>query len=475
MNQLNYKNFFFLTVLLMAFSCKVPMTSSVMPDRKMPDIFFQKEDSVTIADIQWKNYFSDKYLIAIIDSALKNNFDVKIALERIQAAESEVILRNGASKPILNGIVNSKLTKYGNFTMDGAGNKNTVIYDGKNIPTYLPDYFAGFQASWEIDAWGKIRSQKKAAAARLLASVEGKNLVITNLIAKIVTVYIDLLSYNKSLNILDETIQIQQKAFETVKLQKEAAETNELAVKEFEAQLLNLKSLRFESVQLISEKENELYLLLGSYPRIIQRDSSYFDKPITSQIKSGIPASILRNRPDIRQAELELMATKADLMAAKAAFYPTVNISAGLGLQAFQPALLFKPESIFLNVLGNLTAPLINKSAIKASFKQANSLQLQALYQYQKSILNGYVDTYNEIQRIKNLQTAYDLKLQEVLVLSKSIEIASDLFRFGRANYLEVLITQQNSIAAKLALVQIKKNQLVATVNLYKALGGGWK
>lgn len=459
----------------MAVSCKAPMTSAVIPDKKMPDTFFQKEDSVTIADIQWKNYFSDKSLIAIIDSALKNNLDVKIALERIQAAESAVLLRNGANKPMLNGIVNSKLTRYGDYTMDGAGNKNTVIYDGKNIPTYLPDYFAGFQASWEIDAWGKIRSQKKAAVARLLASVEGKNLVITNLIAKIVTVYIELLSYDKSLKILDETIQIQQNAFEIVKLQKEAAETNELAVKEFEAQLLNLKSLRFESVQLISEKENELFLLLGTYPTIIQRDSTYFDKPIANQIKSGIPPSLLRNRPDIRQAELELMATKADLMAAKAAFYPSINISAGLGLQAFQLVLLLKPESIFLNMLGSLTAPLINKSAIKASFKQANAFQLQALYQYQKSILNGYIDTYNELQKIKNLQTAYDLKLQEVLVLSKSIDIASDLFRFGRANYLEVLITQQNSIAAKLALVQIKKNQLVATVNLYKALGGGWK
>lgn len=465
----------FITACITVSSCKMPQVAQQPYSKPLPESFADVKDSANSATISWKQFFTDKNLIGLIDSALLNNWDVQIALQRIQAAQSDVLFTKGALKPFVNGVVAPGITKFGDYTMDGAGNKGTEINNGKDIPKHLPDYLTGFQASWEIDAWGKLRNKKKAAAARFLSSVEGRTIVGTNLVAEIANAYFELLGFDQTLKIIDETILLQQNALAIVKVQKEAAVTNELAVKQFEAQLLNLQSFRLEIVQQIAETESRINFLAGRYPQPVVRDTSSFINTIPAQVKIGIPSALLRNRPDVRQAELEMMAAKADVQSAKAAFYPSINITAGIGLQAFKPVLLFKPESIVYGLLGSLTAPLINRSAIKAEFNFANAVQLEALYNYQKSIVNGYVEVYNEVLRIKNLQQVFELKTQEVGVLTQSIDISTDLFRFGRANYLEVLITQQNSLNARLELVRVKKEQFRSTANLYKALGGGWQ
>jgi outer membrane protein TolC len=194
------------------------------------------------------------------------------------------------------------------------------------------------------------------------------------------------------------------------------------------------------------------------------------------QIKAGIPSQLLQNRPDIRKAEYDLIASRCNVKAAKAAFYPAFNITGSAGFQSFNTSFLFNsPQSVAYNLLGGLTAPLINRSAIQSHYKNAKANQMEALYQYQKSILNAYVEVSNELSNIKNLDTILLIKKEEVEVLTASVDISTELFKSGRASYFEVLMTQKTALQSRLELVTTKKRQNNATVNIYKALGGGWR
>jgi outer membrane protein, multidrug efflux system len=472
--NLKYNAIFF-TALLLLYSCKTPQIATQKPLLQMPAAFDNNNDTVSAATMNWQQYFRDKYLVSLIDTALKNNWDVQIAIQRIQQSQSNVLLSKGALKPFVNAALIPGITKFGEYTMDGAGNKNTEIFNGKDVPVHLPDYFVGLQTNWEVDLWGKLKNKKKAAINRFLASAEGRNIVVTNLIAEIATAYYELTGLDQSLKIIDETIALQDSALALVRLQKEALTATELGVKQFEAQLLNLRSLRLQIIQQIAITENNINFLAGRYPQKIERDTVLAISQFTSQLKTGLPSALLQNRADIRQAEFELMASKADVQSAKAAFYPSLNITAGLGLQAFKPNLLFNGTSLAYNAFGNLAAPVINRSAIKAEFNYANAAQVEAMYNYQKVIVNGYIEVYNQVLQIKNLQQIFDLKTQEVSALTEAIRVSSLLLRANRANYIDVLLAQQNALQAKLDLVETQKNQMLSAVNVYKALGGGWR
>jgi outer membrane protein, multidrug efflux system len=291
-------------VALLASSCSSVQTIQQESFQSMPESFDTTKDATNSADINWKQFSNDKNLITLIDTALKNNWDVMIALQRIKAAQSDVLLSKGALKPIVNGSGGAGIRKFGLYTMDGAGNITTEIYNGKIIPTHLPDYFIGLQTSWELDIWGKLRNKRQAAAARLLASTEGRNLVITNLITEISIAYYELLALDNQLAIIDESIALQENAFKIVKVQKEAAAANELAVRQFEAQLLNLRSMKKEVLQQIAENENKINSLCGRFPQPIARDKSSLTQFLPPQFKVGVPSALLQNIPDIRQAEL---------------------------------------------------------------------------------------------------------------------------------------------------------------------------
>ena len=222
--------------------------------------------------------------------------------------------------------------------------------------------------------------------------------------------------------------------------------------------------------------ENNINFLLGRYPQTINRNKTELIKELPFKPTVGIPSNLLKNRPDIKQAEFDLMASKADVKAAKAAFYPSLNINGSIGFQAFKAGLLFtNPQSMAYSLLGNLVAPLLNRSAIKAEFKTANAMQQEALFNYQKTILNGYVEVYNEVAKINSLEKIVDFKTKQVNTLTQAIETSSDLFKTGNASYIEVLMAQTGSLDAKLQLIDAKKRQYNALVDIYKALGGGWK
>jgi NodT family efflux transporter outer membrane factor (OMF) lipoprotein len=366
--------------------------------------------------------------------------------------------------------------KVGRYTSQGAGDASTDIKPGKAVPDWLPDYRIGITASWEADIWGKLHNAKQAAVTRYLSTIEGRNFVITNLVAEIANSYYELLALDNQLQIVKQSLQLQQNALEVIRIQKQAAAATELAVKKFEAEVLNSQSMQFNILQKIKERENTINFLLGRYPQPIQRDTADFLAAVPSAVSAGVPSQLLSNRADIKQAALELEASKLDLKVAKAEFYPSFNITGGVGFQAFNPTYLVKfPESLLFSLAGDLAGPLINKNAIKAEYYNANARQIQAVYNYERSILNGYIEVSTELSNLQNLQQQYNYKSKEVETLVMSIDISNELFKAARADYLEVLLTQRDALDARLELIETKLGQFNSVVNLYRSLGGGWK
>lgn len=458
--------------------CKTPSLIQENTLKPVPSSYSSigQSDTTNVADVNWKTFFSDTVLVSLIDTALRNNPDMLMALQRIEAVRSDVIFSKGQLLPMISGSGWAGQEKTGEYSVNWAGNEGGTYASGDPLrPTYN-DFFLGFHSSWEIDVWGKLRNRKKAALSRYLASIEGKNWIVTNLVAEVSNIYYELLSLDNQLDIIRETIKLQEEALEVVRSQKAGGAASELAVQQFEAQWLHTRGLEKEILQEITETENRINYLLGRFPQPVERNPVIFNDSIPVQVDVGLPAQLLQNRPDIRQATFELAASEADVKAARAAFYPSLNITGIAGFNAFNPTYLFlTPESISYSLFGGLTAPLINRSAIKAEFNRANAVQLEALYRYHQSIINGYVEVTNEMSAMNNLEQIYELKSREADVLTTSIETSSDLFRSGRATYLEVLLTQQNALQTRLELISTRKRQYHTFINIYKALGGGWR
>lgn len=462
---------------ILAVSCKIQQAQVATEMPKLPSTYITAVDTLdNTAMINWREYFKDEFLVGLIDTALQSNFDVLAIMQRMEVSRAYIKQTKGNLFPTIEGFTNVAQRKFGLYTMDGAGNITTPIYEDDLVPIHLPDYHFGLQASWEADVWGKLRSMKKAALSRYLASIEAKNWAVTNLISEVASVYYELLAMDEQQRIIAQTISLQENALEIVNVQKQVGAANELAVQQFEAQLLNSKGLEIEIAQSIVELESRINMLLGRLPQKINRNADQFNETEVYRVSSGVPSHLLQNRPDVRQAEFNVAASKADLRAARAAFYPSVNISAALGLQAFNTSfLLTTPESVAYTLLGGLVAPLVNRAAIDAEFRVAKAAQSEALYNYQRSIINGYVEVYNELNNVQNLERLYLLKREEAHTLTRSVETSTELFRTGRANYLEVIVAQENTIETRLELTDVKRRQLLSTVNLYKALGGGWR
>lgn len=465
-------------LILMALGgCKIPQMALKSENRSLPDVFLPHSgrDTSNIARLNWRTYFADSNLISLIDSALLYNQELNIIWQELAIGQNEVLARSGEYQPFVRWGAGAGVDKVGKFTRFGALEDQLELKPGKRFPEPLQDYSPGFVATWEVDIWKKLRNAKKAAVMRYLASVEGKNFMVTNLIAEIADAYYELMAMDNLLAIIDQSIAIQSDALKVVEQQKTAAKVTQLAVNRFQAQLLNTQNLRFVVQQQIVETENRIHFLTGKPTVPIVRNSSRLLAIQLDTFPSGIPAQLLLNRPDVRQAEQLLAASRLDVAVARANFLPSLGIRANLGLQSVNLAYLLNPESILFNLAGDLAAPLVNKKAIDAAYKTANAQQIQAVYRYEQSILNAFVDVRNQLAKMDNFSKSYATKNQEVDILNQSIRIATTLFNSARADYGEVLFTQREALASKMEIVEIKMQQLSAKVNLYRALGGGWQ
>ncbi len=458
-------------------ACTIPTGMVPRNERKaVPETFRGSTDSVNQAKVRWRDFFTDPNLVALIDTALHNNQELNIVLQEINVARNEVRARKGEYLPFVNLMGGAGVERAARYTRAGTVDETMEIEPGKPIPTPLPDYLITANATWQVDIWKKLRNAKKSAMLRYLATTEGRNFLVTRLIAEIADSYYELMALDNQLDILQKNIDIQQNALEIVKMEKEAAKVTELAVRRFEAEVLKNQSRLFTIHQQITVTENRINFLVGRFPQPVVRSSSTFPDLVPGVVQAGIPSQLLQNRPDIRQAELDLSASKIDVTVAKANFYPTLDITASVGYEAFKASyLISRPESMLYAAAGGLVAPLVNRNAIKAMYYSANARQIQAVYNYERSILNAYIEVANQLSNINNLQQSYTLRAQQVQALTQSIDISTRLFKSARADYMEVLLTQRDALESKFELVETKKQQLVAVVNVYQALGGGWE
>ena len=457
-------------------ACKTPALITRTENRTVPAGYNNSPDSTNTGKIRWAEFFTDPNLNALIETALKNNQELNISLQEIAIANNEIRARQGAYLPSvgIGGAVG--LNKVGRFTNEGALEANTEIAEGRRRSEFLPNFLLGPTASWEVDIWRKLRTAKKAAVIRYQSSVEGRNFRVTTLVAETATAYYELLGLDNELLIVQHNLEIQNNALKLVRTLKEATRVTELAVRRFEAQVLNTQGLQYGIQQRIVETENRINLLTGRYPQQpITRNSQAFSTLIPAVVYAGIPAQLLENRPDIKQAELNLVAAKLDVKVAKADFYPSLTISAAVGINAYNPAFLLKPESILFSLAGGLAGPWINRNGIIASYYSANARQTQAAYQYERTVLNAYIEVTNQLSNISNLEKSYATKAKQVEALTQSVTISDNLFKAARADYTEVLFTQRDALESRFQLIETKVQQLNAMISLYQALGGGWK
>ena len=423
-----------------------------------------------------KDFFVDHNLQRLIDMALANNFDLKAAVQRIEIARANTRLADVARLPQVAAVAGASVERYGKYTLNGVGNYDTNLSPNidkkQRIPNPTPDYFLGFRSSWEIDIWGKLKDRRSAAYARYLASQRGRQWLATQIVTEVARLYYELEALDYQLKIIQRNIALQNRGLEVVEAQMAGGRATALAVRQFRAQVLHTRGAEVEIRQAINRTENELNNLLGRFPTRIERDTAFIAKVVPQKIQAGIPANVLLQRPDVQQAELELIAAKADISAARKAFLPSLTLNPSIGLNAFKVPLLFSGASIAAGVAGSLAAPVINRGAITGGVNIANAEQAMAFYRYQSNLVQAYQEVMTQLQAIENAKKAYELKAEEVQTLSEGVANANDLYLAGYASYLEVIIAQGSVLQAEMEQSNIKREIFNAIINLYRSVGG---
>lgn len=441
------------------------------PNKTVPASFGGSESAGTsTARKKWRELFASSELRALIEQALANNRELSIQLQEIIIAKNEVSARKGEYAPKVDAHAGAGIEKVGHDTSQGRSD------EAHDVPENLGNFELGLRGTWEIDVWKRLRNAAKAAGMRYLATIEARNFMATQIVAEIARSYYELIALDNQSDILKRNIEVQANALEVVKLQKLAARVTELAVQKFEAEVLKNKSRLYDVEQQKTQTENRINFLVGRYPQPVARNPAELDAPLPSDVRAGLPSELLQNRPDVRQAELELEAAKLDVSVARTSFYPSLTLDAGVGYRSFNAAhLVNTPESLAWGAAGGITAPLLNRAAITAQYRSANARQLQAVFNYEKTLLQAFTDVANQLAMIANLQKSYELQSQQVDTLVRAVDVSNVLFQSARADYMEVLLTRRDSLEGQLELIETKKRQLQTIVGVYQALGGGWQ
>ncbi len=442
------------------------------------DTYRQPNEQASVSDVQacWKR---DSLLVQLIDSVLVRSNDIKIGFLEMAASRADFVYQRGLRMPTVGGVVQPSLRRFGKYTMDGVGNFDTKfstnITRDQVIPEHLPDLQIGVQSSWEWDIWGKLAKRKKASALRYLATESGQQWLITSLVAEVASAYGQLIALDKEMDILKANIDIQRKAFELVKVQKEAGVVNESAVQQLEAQLLNSRAQEGDVLQQITVLENQVRYYLNKPGAVIKRSPFPFQCSLDSTLFAHVQIDQLERRPDIRQAKLNLSAAFESKESAKLALKPSVVLSGILGVQGFQPAYLFQlPASMAYQLLGGITTPWLNRSAISADILRTDAQWKVQDLAYQNALIQGYLEWDTQVKALGYLQRQSQLKEREVLLTKGAINTVGTLFLTANASYLEVLTAQQNALRSELELLEYSRKRWTHAIQLYRVLGGGW-
>lgn len=469
----------FTAVVLMA--CNVPSKLS-QPGviQNLPVAYQQANaDTVSVASVPWKTFFTDTVLRQLIDTALVSNIDLLSTDQQIKIAATYLNMSKALTLPTLEAVVNLQMDRYAFYTMNGIGNfdlnKSASITSDMRIPAVVPDVMIGLRSQWEIDVWGKMKHMKKAALSRYLGTVQGKLFLQTNIVSEVAYRYYELLGLDFEIEVVQKNILLQEAALEIVKAQKLGGRATELAVLQFEALVYKTKAIEYAVRQQINDTENRLNLLLGRYPQPIKRGARLMQMSLPTNMQSGVPSNLLLLRTDVNRAMHDLTAAYEDVAVARAMYYPVFNITPYIGLQGFRLPSFFNAQSIATGIAGNVAAPIFNRRKIRGNYSIGEAQAKQAWLTYNKTMQTAVMEVQTSLQHIQNLAKQYELKQQEVKELIAAIGTANDLYTNGYANYLEVITAQKSLVEAEIELTLMKKVQFQAVVALYRATGGGWR
>ena len=420
-------------------------------------------DSLSMAEVSWKTIFTDPFLTKYIEEGLQNNIDIRIAIQQIAAAEA--YFKQGKVGYLPSIKANASVTHQ---ELSGNGQFGQV-FDGS-----LEQFDLSANLSWEADIWGKIRSNERASQANYLQSIAAHQAVKTYLISSISTTYYQLLALDQQLLITEQTIGTREKSVETIKALKEAGMVTQVAVDQNIAQLNNAKVLKVDIATAIFKSENVLSILLGMTPQHIER-GILETQTIDTDMKLGVPATLLSNRPDVMAAEYQLVQNFEMTNVARSNFYPSLTLTANGGFQSIELDKLLNVNSLFATLVSGLTQPVFKQRKIKTQYEVAKAQQEEALLNFKQTLLVAGNEVSNALYAYKAETEKYTYRLNEVEALRAAETNSEELLNNGFANYLDLLIVRQSVLNSELNLIESKLQQLLTVVNLYEALGGGWR
>ena len=476
-----------ITSIVLTWGCSIPRQAQDPQGKPLPDSYpyraAARDTGATLADIPWKQFFPDEELVQLIDTAIANNPDLQMALQRIKISSAYMQTAKGALLPRLSADATVSGTHYGKYTQEGVGNFDTNLSDNINNDqkvneSFTPNFWLGFNTSWEMDIWGKLNSRKKETFAKYLASQEGRNAIQTALVSQVASLFYTIKGLDQEYKVLQENIALQDTALEKVKALMEGGRATQLAVQQFQAQSLHTQNAAEEVVRRRNEAENQLNALIGRFAGSVARDTVSEKWSVLihlDSVKLGFPAQIIANRPDIREASYQLAASKANVDATRKAFFPSFTISGYTAFNAFKGALLFNGSSLAYSVLGGLSAPIFQQNKLKAEFNIATSEQQNAFLQYQKNILNAYQEVSTSLSNFEAAKKMYALTTKEADALKAGVQTANDLYIGGYAGYLEIIAAQKSMVQAQVEQIQLRRDILLSLVDIYRSVGGGWR
>ena len=415
-------------------------------------------EGIPLGEISWRKVFTDTILQSYIEQALEQNLDIRIAIQSIDAAAAYLKQSKAAFGPAVNGTLNYSHTR--NTKSSGMDNVN--------------QYLLSADLSWEADIWGKIRSQKSATQAAYLQTIEAHRAVKTRLIANLATLYYQIIALDDQVEIARLSIETRKTSLQTTIALMEGGDLTAVAIQQTQAQVYDAQNILLNLENQRRALENAFCLLLSEPAHAIKRnkmDEQIVQTPLTL----GVPALLLANRPDVRFAELDLIQAFHLTNVARSSFYPSLTINASGGFRDTHIQDWLTPDGIFGQIAGGLFQPILNRRQIKTEYEVAQTREEQALFRYQQALLlagNEVSDALNDYQTFTH---AIALQKLQYEALDTAVNYSQQLLINGLATYLEVLTAQQNLLTTELNLTNTRFQRLAAMVQLYEALGGGWR
>ncbi len=422
-------------------------------------------DSATLADVPWQEVFDDPTLRDLIAEALRNNLNLRDAIQQVRIAEANLLEARGALFPDLFVGGSASYNEPSDNGSSGARQGGAV--------EATDQYSVSANTSWEIDIWGRLTSAKRAQYAALLQTEATRRAVQTALIANVARAYYQLLALDRQLEITKETVKNRKADLQTVQSLKEGGVVTNVAVERSRASLAAARASIPTLQQAITEQENTLSVLLGRPPGSINRTSLARQDPLDS-LATGVPAQLLRNRPDVIAAEYRHRSAFELTNSARAAFYPSLTVTAEGGFQSLSADDLLVPGSLFYNLIGGLTQPIFAQGQNEARLKRRKARQKQARLNLRRTLLTAGSEVSDALSRYQNTTQRIEARQNQLDALDAAVAESRELLRYGEANYLQVLTAQQEYLAAQLDNVNDRLERLQAGVALYRALGGGW-